>query len=102
MGVFILLAKLVREPQVLQRTKVADLDQTDAAFTTVDVEEQNAGYQAAYSRLAASEVTAVDPIPNVPDVHLFMKQELTKAVSEDPRLGTWIRQSGANIEGLVG
>lgn len=97
-----MLAKLVREPQMLQRTKVTELDQTEVAFTAVDAEEQSAGYQAGYSRLAASEAAAVDTIPNIPDVQLFMKQELTKAVHDDPRLGPWIRQSGTDIEGLIG
>ncbi|GJJ14609.1 hypothetical protein Clacol_008875 [Clathrus columnatus] len=100
-GAFVALAKFVHEPQTLQRTKAADLNESDTAFTTVDLEEQNAGYQAAYSRLAASEVVAVDPIPNIPDVHLFMKQELTKAVSGNPQLGQWIQHSGATIDGLI-
>ncbi|CAL1709388.1 unnamed protein product [Somion occarium] len=54
------LAKLFSEPQHLT-SKEGEADQ-DAGLTMIDYEEQTAGYQAAYSRLAASETVEADPV----------------------------------------
>lgn len=48
----------------------------DAGLTAIDHEEQNAGYQAAYSRLAASESVAVDPVGYVNDPRELLESEL--------------------------
>lgn len=52
----------------------------DAAVTEADVFEQNAGYQAAYSRLAAPEGAAEDPVAGVGDVEAFVGAALVRAV----------------------
>ncbi|THH02005.1 hypothetical protein EW026_g797 [Hermanssonia centrifuga] len=67
------LAKLFSEPQYLTKDKDED---PDAGLTVIDYEEQTAGYQAAYSRLAASETASVDPVAYVRDPRDFLGNEL--------------------------
>lgn len=50
-----------------------------AGATEIDVEEANAGYQAAYARLAASESARADPAAAVPDENAFLKSALAAA-----------------------
>ncbi|KAF8583471.1 Cse1-domain-containing protein [Ramaria rubella] len=94
---FTVLLKLFRDPQAL-RNNIENED-ADAVFTAVDVEEQNAGYQAAYSRLAASEVIYIDPVANVSDPQAFLGEELSRAAREDPQIKSMI---GASDPGICG
>ncbi|KIP01732.1 hypothetical protein PHLGIDRAFT_336871 [Phlebiopsis gigantea 11061_1 CR5-6] len=80
---FAALVKLFSEPQHLTKDKDED---PDAGLTVIDYEEQNAGYQAAYSRLAASESVAVDPVAYVRDPRDFLGQELVRLTKADPRV----------------
>ena len=80
-------------------TKTADATE-DGAFedvlSSIDHEEQAAGYQASFSRLAASEAPRVDPVAYVSDPIFFLRMELGR-VSTDNRgkalLGAASRQS---------
>jgi exportin-2 (importin alpha re-exporter) len=72
--------KLFSEPQYLSKSK--DEEQS-TGLTEIDFEEQTAGYQAAYSRLAAAESAPVDPVAYVRDPRDFLGQALVKA---DPRV----------------
>lgn len=58
----------------------------DAGLTAVDYDEQTAGYQAAYSRLAASESVAADPVAYVRDSREFLGQELVRLSKSEPRV----------------
>lgn len=69
------LGKLFSEPQYFSNK--AD-EAGDAGMTAIDFEEQTAGYQAAYSRLAASETAEVDPVAYVQNPLQFFQQELEK------------------------
>ncbi|KAG6872821.1 hypothetical protein C0995_006303 [Termitomyces sp. Mi166 len=69
------LVKLFSEPQYL--TSSTDED-PHAGLTDIDFEEQTAGYQAAYSRLAASETPEVDPVEYVRDPQQFLGQGLVQ------------------------
>ncbi|KAF8216328.1 importin alpha re-exporter [Mycena galopus ATCC 62051] len=51
-------------------------DTTSVGLTDIDQEEQAAGYQAAYSRLAASETTETDPVSYVRDPEQFLRSEV--------------------------
>ncbi|KAJ8091228.1 importin-alpha export receptor [Marasmius tenuissimus] len=53
-------------------------DDTFVAMTAIDEEEQSAGYQAAYSRLAASESSEVDPLSYVGDPEKFLGEEMVR------------------------
>ena len=70
------LVKLFSEPQHLQKSKTDD--DPDAGITEIDYEEQTAGYQAAYSKLAASETHEPDPVGYVNDVQTFVGTQLVK------------------------
>ncbi|KAJ7504560.1 CAS/CSE protein [Mycena galericulata] len=56
-------------------TKTSD-DPASVGITDVDQEEQTAGYQAAYSRLAASETVEADPVAYVRDPEEYLRNEL--------------------------
>ena len=73
--VYSALGKLFTERQYLDQ-KPADAG--DAAITVIDFEEQTAGYQAAYSRLAASETAEADPVAYVQNPLQYLQQELEK------------------------
>ena len=68
------LYRLFANPQHL--TKKSAEEDPDAGLTGIDHEEQNAGYQAAYSRLAASESAVVDPVGYVNDPRELLENEL--------------------------
>ncbi|KAF9036301.1 CAS/CSE protein [Panaeolus papilionaceus] len=69
------LNKLFSEPQYLEKQKE---ESSDAAVTAIDFEEQTAGYQAAFSRLAASETSEVDITAYVPNPQQYLEHELSK------------------------
>ncbi|KAJ7077918.1 CAS/CSE protein [Mycena belliarum] len=56
-------------------TKNGD-DTASVGITEIDQEEQAAGYQAAYSRLAASETVEADPVAYVRDPEEYLRNEL--------------------------
>ncbi|OBZ72875.1 Importin-alpha re-exporter [Grifola frondosa] len=62
----------------------------DAGLTQVDFEEQTAGYQVAYSRLAASETVSADSVAYVRDPREFLGQELVRLAQKDPRVKVWV------------
>ena len=90
------LAKLFQTEQLL--TKKDELD-PDAGITQIDYEEQTAGYQAAYSRLAAAEAAPVDPVAHVKDLREFVGQALAQMSARDPRVKAWAAQTDASITG---
>lgn len=77
---FVSVIKLFSEPQYLSKSKD---DEQSTGITEIDFEEQTAGYQAAYSRLAAAEGASIDPVAYVRDPRDFFGQALVKA---DPRV----------------
>ena len=88
---FTALAKLFHEPQHLGGNSVED---PDAGLTEIDYEEQTAGYQVAYSRLAASESTPVDPVAYVRSPQEFLRQQLAKA---DPSVQSLLQMGDATV-----
>ncbi|KAI9569377.1 armadillo-type protein [Boletus coccyginus] len=68
------LVKLFSEPRYLASKEGDSVGGT--GLTEIDYEEQTAGYQAAYSRLAASESGPVDPVGYVGDVRAFLGRAL--------------------------
>ncbi|KAF4612796.1 hypothetical protein D9613_011749 [Agrocybe pediades] len=73
-AVYSALAKLFNERQYFE-TKTAD---DGAAITAIDFEEQTAGYQASFSRLAASENVEADPVAYVQNPLEYLQQGLAK------------------------
>ena len=70
---------MLEDPQHLKKDQEED---PDAGLTTIDYEEQNVGYQAAYSRLASSESSSVDPVAYVRDPKELLEKELARLASE--------------------
>ncbi|PCH33006.1 importin alpha re-exporter [Wolfiporia cocos MD-104 SS10] len=94
-AIFTALAQLFLEPQYL--TKKDGDDDPDAGLTAIDYEEQTAGYQAAYSRLAASETVSVDLVAHIRDPREYLGQELSKLTQRDPRVKTLISASDPEV-----
>ena len=84
------LATLFSEPQHLTKDKGTD---DDAGFTLIDYEEQTAGYQASYSRLAASETVTVDPVAHVRDPREYLRQQLLQLRQAQPSATTLLTQN---------
>lgn len=78
-AIYTCLGKLFTERQHLETKKE---ETTDEAITAIDFEEQSAGYQAAYSRLAASESAEADPVAYVQNPLLFLQQGLERLTSK--------------------
>ena len=89
------LLKLFQGPKYVD-TKAAD---TTDALTAVDYEEQNAGYQAAYSRLAASESAPSDPVAYVGNTKDYLAQELVRVSKLDPRVKSLLGASDPKVTG---
>lgn len=80
------LGKLFSEPQYF---KTSDENAT-AGLTEIDFEEQTAGYQAAYSRLAASESKEVDPVAHVQNPQAYLQEQLRAVQSAYPQVNQLI------------
>lgn len=73
--VFTTLVRLLRGEYLVQTSTDTDA-KDEGGITEIDYEEQTAGYQAAYSRLAASEAAEEDPVAYVRDPQEFLGQQL--------------------------
>jgi exportin-2 (importin alpha re-exporter) len=83
-----------------KRDQPSDAD--DAIVTQLDYEESTAGYQASYSRLAASEPTSVDPVAYVPDARLFLKEALADLARRDGRVNALISRADQSLVQRLG
>ncbi|KAI0636204.1 Cse1-domain-containing protein [Trametes polyzona] len=90
------LVKLFREGQQLSKK---DDEDPDAGITQIDYEEQTAGYQAAYSRLAAAEAAPVDPVAHVKDLAAFVGQEFAGLSRRFPDVQQWPASTDAAVTG---
>ncbi|KAF8635563.1 hypothetical protein AX15_000213 [Amanita polypyramis BW_CC] len=72
---FTSVARLFSEPQYLSRPD-KESDDPYAGLTEIDYEEQTAGYQTAYSRLAASETSEADYVGHIRNPQEFLGQQL--------------------------
>lgn len=79
-----------------QRTEAQDPDEL---LRSIDFEEQGAGYQAAYSKLAASETIVEDPVASVGDSKEFVARQLGAAVGKDARIRGLVGMADAEIVG---
>ncbi|KAG5641488.1 hypothetical protein DXG03_005099 [Asterophora parasitica] len=92
------LVKLFNEPQYLKNDKTEE--DPHAGLTEIDFEEQAAGYQAAYSRLAASETPEPDLLDYVRDPQQFLGQELVR-LSKSQGDGVKSMIAAANVGSFV-
>jgi exportin-2 (importin alpha re-exporter) len=95
---FVALRHLLEHTQELKKDTEED---PDAGLTAIDYEEQTVGYQAAYSRLAASESVSVDPVAYVRDPRELLETELVK-LGRESGLGGQLNQmiSAAQAQGV--
>jgi len=61
--------------------------------TDIDLEEQAAGYQAAYSKLAAAGAPARDVVAYAGDVRSHVAREFTRLLSAEPGVRTLVAQA---------
>jgi exportin-2 (importin alpha re-exporter) len=88
------LRQLFSEPQHFAKSSA---DDQNAGFTEIDFEEQAAGYQAAYSRLAASESKEVDAVAWVGNPVEYAQKELERLASERPEVRGLIQAGGGGL-----
>ncbi|KZT24288.1 hypothetical protein NEOLEDRAFT_1179287 [Neolentinus lepideus HHB14362 ss-1] len=97
---FTALAKLFREPQHLKSSPQPSSDaDAEIDFTELDYEEQTTGYQSAYSRLAASEGPAIDPVAGVEDAQEYFVKEMV--AWKEPSKGALISAADQSVAGAV-
>jgi len=82
---FAALEKLLSTKGALATSAEED-DDPHAALTAIDYEEQTAGYQAAFSKLAASQLQRPHPIAYIPDAEVFVKLALSQAVAQNSHI----------------
>lgn len=70
-----------------------DDDGTGTGATEIDLEEQAAGYQAAYSKLAAAGAPARDVVAYAGNVRLHVAREFTRLLSVEPGIKTLVGQA---------
>ena len=77
------LAGLFKEPKAFSSTAAAD---AGTGMTNIDLEEQAAGYQAAYSKLATAVVPQADVVAYAGngDVRSYVAGEFTKLFGAQP------------------
>jgi exportin-2 (importin alpha re-exporter) len=93
------MVRLFSEPQHLVPAQLGVDADADAALSAVDHEEEAAGYQAAYSRIAAADAPPADPVGNVRDVRAFVAERLAAAARAAPRVRELV---GAADQSVVG
>ncbi|PAV17971.1 importin alpha re-exporter [Pyrrhoderma noxium] len=100
-GLFSELAGLFTQSKHLQSAQSTAAEDPDEVLRSLDFEEQGAGYQAAYSKLAASESIPEDPVASITDIRAFVGEKLSEAVSRDPRIHGLIESSTVGPTGTV-
>jgi exportin-2 (importin alpha re-exporter) len=63
-------------------------DATGTGATEIDLEEQAAGYQAAYSKLATAGTPARDVVAYAGDVRVHVAREFTRLLGAEPGMKT--------------
>lgn len=89
--------RLFSEPQYLLASKTDE--DPDAGITQIDYEEQTAGYQAAYSRLAASESPEIDPVAYVANPQQFVGERLVAFSKTQQKATTLIAAADRQVVG---
>ncbi|EJD01973.1 Cse1-domain-containing protein [Fomitiporia mediterranea MF3/22] len=81
------LTKLFTESKHLTSAQSTEAEDPDEVLRSIDFEEQGAGYQAAYSKLAASESSLPeDPVPSVTDPRAYVGEKFAAAAASDTRI----------------
>ena len=91
------LVKLFTSSSHLQSAQSTAAEDPDEILRSLDFEEQGAGYQAAYSKLAASETTSEDPVAHVADPRAYVGQELAAAAKADARIRNLVSAADPSV-----
>lgn len=76
--------------------KDSKTDEAEDVLSSIDHEEQSAGYQAAFTRLAASEPPKFDPVAYVPDTGAYLRSELSRVAKADPRVSPLLKTASGS------
>ncbi|KAK0194119.1 CAS/CSE protein [Armillaria mellea] len=90
---FTVLVRQFNEPQYLEGPK----DDTAVGLTEIDYEEATAGYQAAFSRLAASESTPDDPVAYVRNPKQYLAERLM--AMDRQKMGVLVSSADRDVVG---
>lgn len=92
--------KLFTEFNRLQSAQQTEAEDPDEALRSLDFEEQGAGYQAAYSKLAASETVAEDPVAHIRNPRTYLGEQLSAATQREPKTRALVEEA-ADMDGRV-
>jgi exportin-2 (importin alpha re-exporter) len=82
---------LFKEPKAFATT-----EDVGTGVTDIDLEEQAAGYQASYSKLAAATTPPPDLVAYVGNVRSYVAGEFTRLLSTKPDVKTLLEQADQN------
>lgn len=91
------LVKLFSESKHLTSAQNTDIQDPDEALRALDFEEQGTGYQASYSKLAASETVEEDPVAYIQNPREFVGQELARVAKTDAQLRNRIQAADSAV-----
>jgi exportin-2 (importin alpha re-exporter) len=92
-----LLAQLARLFRETNTFAAPDDDGTGTGATEIDLEEQAAGYQAAYSKLATAGAPALDVVAYAGDVRLHVAREFTRLFGAEPGVKSLVGQADQSV-----
>jgi len=82
------LGGLFKEPKAF-----AAAEDAGTGVTEIDLEEQSAGYQAAYTKLAAAATPSTDLVAHAGNVRSYVAGEFTRLLGTEPGVKTLIGQT---------
>lgn len=89
--------KLFTSSSHLKSAQQTESEDPDEVLRSLDFEEQGAGYQAAYSKLAASETAVEDPVAYIGDTRDFVGGQLSASVKRDPRIRELLKMADSPV-----
>ena len=92
------LAGLFRESNAL----AADASNDGTGATEIDLEEQAAGYQAAYSKLATAGTPSRDVVAYAGDVCVHVAREFTRLLGTEPGMKTLVGMAEGSFFASLG
>ena len=92
------LAGLFRESNAF----AADASNDGTGATEIDLEEQAAGYQAAYSKLATAGTPSRDVVAYAGDVRVHVAREFTRLLGAEPGMKTLVGMAEGSFFASLG
>lgn len=94
------LVGLFTETVDIKSAQKTEAEDPDEVLRSIDFEEQGVGYQAAYSKLAASQTVVDDPVAFIGnDLKTYVGGKIGDCVKKDPRVKGLVGMADAGVVG---